>query len=172
MMYLAKHLATLVVLLLASSLASPTPQPLPSTPATDTQPLTYRKTAPFRGSDLCGDSTFVNQNSAASPLVDDCLRIVDNLSVRPVGSTGRASWEVESFVKQQHQLVEYGSCAFGVQGGKDGDAYFLVGNQDIIDIIHTSIEKFAAAGTVGAKGEMVCRAGSFPPTVTWGIYHT
>ncbi|OIW33601.1 hypothetical protein CONLIGDRAFT_677370 [Coniochaeta ligniaria NRRL 30616] len=165
-MYLAKDLAAIVILLLASSLASPTHQ------AGDTHPLTTRMPGHFQGSDFCGQSTFVNQNSAASPLIADCLGIVDNLSVRTVGNTGPAAWEVESFVKHQHQLVQHGSCAYGVQGGKGGDAWFLVGNQDIIDIIHTSVEKFGAGGTVGAKGEMSCAAGSFPPTVTWGIYHT
>lgn len=170
-MYLTKQLIAAVALLLASSLASPTPQPL-SSDATDTSPLAERKTGLFQGGDWCGDSTFVNQNSAASPLIADCMRIVDNLSVWSVGTNGKATWEVESFAKQHHQLVQYGTCAFGVQGNMGGDAYFYVGNQDIIDIIRSSVEKFGAGGTVGAKGDMTCHAGSFPPTVTWGIYHT
>lgn len=58
----------------------------------------------------------------------------------------------------QHQLVQAGECAFGVQGlVKDGNIGYLIGNQDIIDIINESIERFGGSGRVGAKGTMSCK---------------
>lgn len=81
----------------------------------------------------CGGSTFVDESSGGSPLISDCRQIATNIA-------GGGSWEVENFLAQQHQLVQSGTCAFGVQGdGEAEDDGFYVGNQDIIDLINSSI---------------------------------
>ncbi|EEA29070.1 conserved hypothetical protein [Talaromyces marneffei ATCC 18224] len=113
----------------------------------------------------CGDSTFVDQTSAASPKVDDCLQIVANIQ------NTLGEWEVENAVEQQHQLVQYGTCKFGVQGkGINGNIDFHIGAQDIIDIIHSSISKFASNGVVGSMGEMNCNGNVKQQAVEWGLY--
>jgi hypothetical protein len=123
------------------------------------------KPSPADSINDCGDSSFENQTSGASPSVNDCLQIAANIG-------GGGSWNVENELHHQHQLVQYGSCALGVQGSGDG-AWFNVGNQDIIDLIHSSINMYQWNGLVGSKGSMPCQG---PPSenvsVTWGIYHT
>lgn len=130
-----------------------------STPANDPQPATF---TPGDSVDLCRESSFENQDSSASPLISDCLQIATNIAEG-------GQWSVTSGA--QHQLVQFGTCAFGVQGCC-GDAFFYVGNQDIIDIIHDSIARFGSNGIVGAKGQMKCTGAAIPPTVSWGLYHT
>ncbi|KAJ3483725.1 hypothetical protein NLG97_g7237 [Lecanicillium saksenae] len=103
----------------------------------------------------CGDSTFENQTSGASPKVSDCETIVKNLQ----NGDGKASHEVDNAIGKQHQLDQFGSCRFGVQGkGKHGNIDFHVGGQDSIDLINDSIKKFARDGRV--KGQ----------SVEWGLY--
>jgi hypothetical protein len=115
----------------------------------------------------CGTSTFTDATSDASPLVTDCQQIVTNIA----GTQG--SWEVEAAVGDQHQLVQYGTCAFGVTGTTGtGDVDFHVGAQDIVDIINSSIQMFASNGLVGASGNMACQGDAGNDNVNWGLYHT
>ena len=112
----------------------------------------------------CGDSTFENQTTDGSPLVTDCQTIVDNIS-------GGGTWKV-STVGQQSTLVQFGTCALGVQGNKSANTG-NIGNQDIMDLINESIRKFEWNGKVGAKGEMTCqsdRGVMGEADFTWGIY--
>jgi hypothetical protein len=98
--------------------------------------------------------------------VSDCQQIITN-----IGSQG--TWEVENAIGEQHQLVQYGSCAFGVQGdGKNGNVDFHVGSQDIVDLINSSVQQFASNGKVGASGYMTCNGDVEGQGVTWGLYHT
>jgi hypothetical protein len=51
-----------------------------------------------------------------------------------------------------------------------------VGNQDIIDLIHSSIDKFQWQGLVGAGGHMNCQTstefdGGYLP-ISWGTVHS
>ncbi|PPR05568.1 hypothetical protein CVT24_003234 [Panaeolus cyanescens] len=113
----------------------------------------------------CDHSTFINQSSSASPLVKDCQQIVKNIS-------GGGTWHVALLA--QRQLVQYGTCAFGVQAGFSlGVTNFRVGNSDIIDLINDSIKKFQWNGKVGAKGVMPCQTdpGAIKVKVDWTIYH-
>ncbi|KAJ6054187.1 hypothetical protein N7499_002589 [Penicillium canescens] len=103
----------------------------------------------------CGTSTFTTQ------------LIVTNIA----GTQG--SWEVECTVGDQHQLVQYGTCAFGVTGTTGtGDVDFNVGAQDIVDLITSSIQMFASGGLVGASGNMACQGDAGNDNVNWGLYHT
>lgn len=115
----------------------------------------------------CGTSTFTDAISDASPLVTDCQQIVANIA----GTDG--SWEVEAAVGKQHQLVQSGTCAFGVTGTIGmGDVAFHVGAQDIVDLINSSVQTFAWNGLVGASGSMSCQGDAGKDNVKWGIYHT
>ncbi|KAF9054911.1 putative necrosis-inducing factor-domain-containing protein [Panaeolus papilionaceus] len=113
----------------------------------------------------CGDSTFVNQSSGGSPRVEDCLRIARNIA-------GGGTWSVALI--GHHQLVEYGTCAFGVKAPFElGVSNIRIGNQDIIDVINDSVRRFQWNGRVGAKGEMKCQSdpGGIWHKTDWGIYH-
>ncbi|CAK7233391.1 hypothetical protein SEUCBS140593_008587 [Sporothrix eucalyptigena] len=102
----------------------------------------------------CGDSTFVDQTSSASPSVSDCMELVDDIE----GSDN--SYKIFS---DQQAILTKRSCVFGVQG-KSGGTY--IANQDVVDLIRDSIAKFGGSGKIGAKGTMVCGGDS----VEWGIY--
>ena len=113
----------------------------------------------------CEDSSFEDQASDASPSVDDCMGIVNNIK----GTQGE--WEVENAIGNQHQIVQFGDCKFGVQGlNKKGNVDFHVGAQDIVDIITESIKRFGGSGKVGAKGQMDCKGTVNSQDVEWGLY--
>ncbi|EZF27340.1 hypothetical protein H100_00636 [Trichophyton rubrum MR850] len=117
------------------------------------------------GTNDCSESTFDNQTSESSPLVTDCLKIVSNIA-------GGGTWIVQPYA--QHRLVQFGTCAFGVQTGLEGSWHAIkVGNADISDLINASIDKFQWYGKVGAKGDMPCqKVTTGNQRVRWGIYHT
>lgn len=109
--------------------------------------------------------TFVGQTTDASPSVGDCQQIVKNIQ----GTQGE--WEVEAAVGKEHQIVQYGTCKFGVKG-KTGqrNVDFHVGAQDIIDIINSSITQFQSNGKVASKGHMKCAGNSVKEDVDWDLY--
>ncbi|KAL4982965.1 hypothetical protein BDW68DRAFT_191715 [Aspergillus falconensis] len=117
------------------------------------------------GKDYCGESTFEDQGSEASPLIEDCKQIIKNIQ----GTDGE--WNTSPLEKQR-ALVSYGSCKFGVTGkGIHGNVSFMTGAQDIIDIINDAIEKFGRDdGRVGAKGTMQCDGNIKKQKVDWGLY--
>ncbi|KGO73174.1 Glycoside hydrolase, superfamily [Penicillium italicum] len=120
------------------------------------------------GRNTCGDSTFGNETSDGSPLVEDCLTIIKNIQ-------GDASTRYTTLVvgKNQREIAAHGTCAFGVQATKvDGNANFVTGGQDVIDIINESVKRFASNGKVGAKGNMNCNGNVKSEPVLWGIYST
>lgn len=113
----------------------------------------------------CESSSFIDQTSAASPSVADCMGIVNNIK----GTQGE--WEVENAIGKQHQLVQFGDCKFGVQAlNKKGNVDFNVGAQDIVDIITESIKRFGGGGRVGAKGRMDCKGTVNSQDIEWGVY--
>ncbi|OLN96797.1 Killer toxin subunits alpha/beta 2 [Colletotrichum chlorophyti] len=119
------------------------------------------------GKSHCGDSSFENQGSNASPSVDDCKQIIKNIE-------GDASTEFTHRITGHREILKYGSCAFGIErtGGTGGAVEFRVGGQDVIDIINDAIKQFGGGGKVGAKGVMSC-SGTTAGTkvnVEWGIY--
>jgi hypothetical protein len=158
-MQFPKCLAAVAVLLAASAEAAPVS-------GADTTLYKSHPSALFdkRGSiNHCGESTFENKSSRGSPTVSDCLQITRNIA-------GGGTWRTAH--GYHRQLVQHGTCAFGVDG--DSGSY-LVGNQDIINLINDSVRQFQWKGLVGAKGVMGCQGGSpLEPAkvVYWGIYHT
>lgn len=155
----------------ATSSSSSAPPPPSSTTATTT--YTSVTANPTGSINDCGASTFVDQTSGGSPLASDCIQIAINIE-------NNGSWEVEAVAEDQHQLVQYGTCAFGVMGAgttTPPDVGFNVGNSDIIDIINESVARFTNSdGLVGSKGVMQCQgevvsSGVQDVQVTWGLYH-
>lgn len=118
------------------------------------------------GPNLCGDSTFVDQTTAASPYVDDCLRLAGNIA----GTDG--SWHPENFIGEQHQLLQEESCAFGIESldVANGNVDYDIGAGDIVDVITESVDRFGGSGKVGAKGKMTCQGTVHGQRVEWGIY--
>ncbi|KAI1120979.1 hypothetical protein F5Y10DRAFT_289094 [Nemania abortiva] len=114
--------------------------------------------------DLCGDSTFVDRTSDASPTVADCLQIAANIYID-------GEWMVDSS-GVQHQILEFGTCKFGIMadGLPIGNVQVYIGNQDVIDIIHQSVGLFGGSGKVGSKGDMTCQGNVKKQKVTWGLY--
>ncbi|KAK3321366.1 putative necrosis-inducing factor-domain-containing protein [Cercophora scortea] len=156
-------LKALTALLLQSTTALSKPIKLTDlTPASNTPP---------RGSGIkvCSDPDFQNTTTAASPLAADCSRIAYN--IRAPGD-----WRFESFT--QHQLVQYQTCAFGVQTeGLPWGIIMRIGNQDIIDAIDGAVQRFASSdgGLLGAAGNMNCSDELVmygAADVVWGLYHT
>ncbi|KAF2830339.1 hypothetical protein CC86DRAFT_402385 [Ophiobolus disseminans] len=114
----------------------------------------------------CGDSSFENQSSGGSPKVSDCQQMARNIA-------GGGTWTTTFYL--QRTLVTHKTCAFGVysQGSSNTGTAFNVGNQDIIDLVNTSIAKFQWNGLVGAKGKMPCEGVRADwADVEWGLYHT
>lgn len=160
-MHSFKTIATVAVFFTSAWAAPP---PAPGTTRNANSPaVIFTAGSPGDWINDCGDSSFTNRSSGGSPRVDDCRQIAANIN-------GGGTWEVENFAGSQHQLVQYGTCAFGVQGtGASNSVYFYVGNSDIIDLINSSIDKFQWNGLVGSEGVMNCQPGQ---DVKWGLYHT
>ncbi|KAF3225838.1 hypothetical protein TWF106_001711 [Orbilia oligospora] len=119
------------------------------------------------GRDRCGASTFEDRTSGASPSVSDCLQIIRNIE-------GDATSEWTHRITGQRKILEYGSCAFGIErtGGTGGAVEFKVGGQDVIDVINDAVKRFGSSGRVGARGVMSCdgtTAGTHV-NVLWGLY--
>lgn len=118
------------------------------------------------GKNDCGDSSFENQTSDASPSVDDCLAIIKNIQ-----GDGGTEWTTQVVGKNQREIAKAGSCAFGVEATNvNGNVNFKVGGQDVIDIINEAINRFGGGGKVGAKGDMSCNGNVHGQDVKWGIY--
>ncbi|KAL4935175.1 hypothetical protein BDV06DRAFT_234584 [Aspergillus oleicola] len=118
------------------------------------------------GKDECGESSFENETSDASPDVDDCLQIIKNIQ-----DDVSTDFTTQVLGKNQREIAYAGSCAFGVEAtSESGNADFVVGGQDVIDIINTAVEKFGSGGKIGAKGNMDCNGNIKSQPVLWGIY--
>ncbi|KAK5799831.1 hypothetical protein VI817_002043 [Penicillium citrinum] len=119
------------------------------------------------GKDTCGDSTFVDQTTDGSPLIEDCLQIIKNIQ-----EDASTDYTTQVLGKNQRRIVEHATCAMGVEATEEkGNADFVVGGQDVIDIINESVKRFGRDGKVGAKGNMDCNGNIKGQGVLWGIYH-
>jgi hypothetical protein len=120
------------------------------------------------GRNLCGVSTFVDQTSAVSPKVEDCLQVIRNIE-------GNGGWQHEQITGGWLQTAigdSHDSCRFGVEatGSTTPNAVFWIGGQDVIDIINEAIKKFGGSGRVSAYGEMACNGNIQHQSMKWGIY--
>ncbi|KAK8062875.1 hypothetical protein PG997_014972 [Apiospora hydei] len=95
------------------------------------------------GRDTCGDSTFEDHTDFTTQVVG----------------------------KNQREIGKSGTCHFGVEATKvNGNVNFVVGGQDMIDIINEAVKRFGGDGRVGAKGNMNCNGNIKQQAVKWGIY--
>ncbi|KAK3344261.1 putative necrosis-inducing factor-domain-containing protein [Lasiosphaeria hispida] len=114
----------------------------------------------------CTDPTFDDETTTASPTVADCTKIITNIA-------DDGTWTFEAGV--QHQLVQFGTCAFGVEvQDTPMGTLVMMGNNDIIKAIWGSITRFTLNGLVGAAGITGCPefAMTDMARVKWGLYHT
>lgn len=118
------------------------------------------------GTDRCSDSTFVDRTTEASPTVEDCIKLMKEYRGE------YHNWEIENVIGEQHQLIQNGTCKFGIESldAGNGNAGYYIGSQDIVDIINDSIDKFGDSGKVGSKGRMTCDGMVKGQRVQWGLY--
>jgi len=116
---------------------------------------------------LCFSTTIDDKTSSGSPLIADCAQMATNIA-------NDGTWTFESVY--QRQLVQYGSCAFGIKTVEALPGLLtIIGNGDIVDAVNGSIELFSWNGLVGASGQTACPEWSAtfgPVRVEWGLYHT
>jgi hypothetical protein len=133
-----------------------------------TRTITHYPALPTAGEGRCGRAWYVTGlTDKYSPLAADCIELAHRIS-------GEGEWKFSSLgIHLWHQLVEWGTCAFGCRISAI-EALGLIGNQDIIDIIVDSVRDFTLDGKVAAKMRMDCRntAGFTDVWTDCAIYHT
>ncbi|CAG8003003.1 unnamed protein product [Penicillium nalgiovense] len=109
-------------------------------------------------------STYIEETTSGSPLIDDCLVIVKNIE----GTTG--SWN--RLIEIQYGIASYGTCTFGIEGkGRHGNVNVDVGAQDIVDIIrYTSKHWGHGTDRMQGKGVMQCHGNIKQQELHWSIY--
>lgn len=108
---------------------------------------------------LCGHSDFENKTSPGSPWINDCLQLAWNIR-------GNGDWALNAF--GWRVIASYGTCAFGGQATGYDLTNVRIGNEDVIDLINSSIQLFAWDGKVGSRGRTTCGRNS----IEWGVHHT
>ncbi|KAL4938844.1 hypothetical protein BDV06DRAFT_231514 [Aspergillus oleicola] len=119
------------------------------------------------GKDYCGQATFEDQTSDASPDIEDCRTIITNSQ-----ADGKTDFTHQVVGKPHREILYFESCHFGIEATSvNGNVEFYVGGQDVIDIINDAIAKFGNSnGKIGAKGLMNCNGNIKSQGVEWGIY--
>jgi hypothetical protein len=108
-------------------------------------------------------STYIEETSGGSPLIDDCLHIVENIE----GTSG--SWIKP--IERQFGILHYGECYFGIEGkGRKGNVDEYVGAQDAVDIIRYAAKHWGDGTRMGGKGVMQCNGNIKQQEVHWAIY--
>jgi hypothetical protein len=119
------------------------------------------------GVDKCDDSTYEDRTHDESPTVEDCRQIVKNIE-------GDGSTEFTHRITGHREILSFGSCHFGIErtGGTGGAVEFVVGGQNVIDVINQVTISYGGRGRMAARGVMPCQgttAGT-KVNVEWGIY--
>ncbi|KAK4451216.1 hypothetical protein QBC34DRAFT_401532 [Podospora aff. communis PSN243] len=140
-------------------------------------PVTVREDHPSKLFDrgmnnrLCGDITQSwGETSGASPLVDDCFRMID---------TQTAPYHtLVSFEPRKH-LLRYGTCVFAAalltfstgatEPGGIPLPYGGIGDEDIRVIVRKAVENHRDGAKIGALGHMVCDDEGL---IEWAIHHS
>lgn len=95
--------------------------------------------------DDCFDSSFEDTTSVGSQSTADCQTLASTIA-----GGGTCQLLYDDF----RIIATYGTCAFGTSADHCGTT---IGNQDIIDLIIRSVEKFSWNGLIGAKGTVICQ---------------
>ncbi|KGO70456.1 Peptidoglycan-binding Lysin subgroup [Penicillium italicum] len=109
-------------------------------------------------------TTYIEETTSDSPLIDDCLVIVKNIQ----GTSG--SWDKP--IERQFGILNFGTCTFGIEGkGRKGNIDVYIGAQDAVDIIrYTSKHWGHGTGKMQGKGVMQCDGNIKKQEVHWAIY--
>jgi hypothetical protein len=112
----------------------------------------------------CHDFSYFDPGTVGTPpLISDCQDLVSHI----IGTNGQ--WTTTLGIDRE--IVRSGSCHLSVQNnGAQGDAWYLVGAQDVVDIINESIKRYGSNGRVGAKGSMWCTGDVNANGVHWWLY--
>ncbi|KAK4166270.1 putative necrosis-inducing factor-domain-containing protein [Cladorrhinum sp. PSN259] len=165
-----------------STISSPPPPPPP--PPLHTNPNSRNLKVPVRSEQnkYCWTSyNTTDETSDASPLITDCLRLVENISEG-------GEWSFVSVT--QRTLARKETCAFGVETeGVFNGVWVRMGNGDLIDAVWGLVggrkegegeggeggEGGQSNKKVGGKGWTVCPEKTNTlggVIVRWGVYHT
>ena len=119
----------------------------------------------LKGLDFCSKSTFVDETSGASPLVEDCLQLAKNIE-----EDSTKAWDV--LLWGHETLDKHGTCAIGAEArhAADGNQHFWFGGQDAIDILRDAANNFGDGKRMGGKGNLDCDGDNMVEQVRWGIY--
>ncbi|CAJ2507501.1 Uu.00g086870.m01.CDS01 [Anthostomella pinea] len=116
---------------------------------------------------ICGDSTIMDAGCELNAAVPDCQAIIDGLGAKP------GMWEFGDWSRYSgeyfHTLSISGDCAWGVSIVKSTWTAIDIASQDIYETV-TSSWKHAKGGRVGTYGQMICGAGTSPPSLVWAMY--
>ncbi|KAK4455322.1 putative necrosis-inducing factor-domain-containing protein [Podospora aff. communis PSN243] len=161
---------TNIALALASLLTAGSCAPTPSSTTDNPADLVKRQlTSDKKNNVICRRYEYENKSSPASPLVDDCFRMID-------GQT--AGYYALNF-GQQVTILRHGTCAFSAKLLTFGDGaipgtgvplpYGGIGDEDVRIVVRKSVEQFRWFDKIGARGLIYCDEQSI---VEFGIYHT
>ncbi|KAL2847859.1 putative necrosis-inducing factor-domain-containing protein [Aspergillus pseudoustus] len=118
------------------------------------------------GIGYCGQSSFTDQTSDASPKIEHCRTIIKNIQGDPT-----TDFTHQVVGKPHREILHPESCHFGIEAAAvNGNVEFKVGGQDVIDIINDAISQYGRGGLIGAKGFMNCNGNVKTQAVEWGIY--
>lgn len=110
------------------------------------------------------DSSYTDESTGGSPLIEDCLHIVKNIE----GTSGHWIKPIE----RQFGILHYGTCVFGITGkGRKGNADEYVGAQDAVDVIRYAAKHWGDGKRMQGKGTFTCKGNIKKQTVDWAIYH-
>ncbi|KAK0662482.1 hypothetical protein QBC41DRAFT_235227 [Cercophora samala] len=165
-----------IALALAGYLAARV-QATPATPATNDALHVGTQNSPI--GTHCGPSTY--QGYLSNSLVDDCLKMLDNLSPDAGGGgedglgRGDEDWTI---VGKFHRVIgNFSTCAFGCQVTYPEGAMAMLGIEDVRRVVLDSIKIFKHAEDggdekVGAEGDFKCDfAGSQDTTISWYLFN-
>ena len=112
----------------------------------------------------CGVSTIECETSIRSPLISDCLSMLDSNNTPD-------HWKIRS--AGHHKLMYKDSCAVEVQiSGSNIAIVPWVGIDDIRDVVKGLTSKCGSNGLVGGKGGMKCGAElGISGQITWAVYY-
>lgn len=114
----------------------------------------------FRRSGHCGMSSFAGETSTGSPKISDCVNLVEKFNPSKTYKIGT----------ERKEMGRYGNCRFMARAYS---ANTKLGNEDIRDLLRSSIDRYAKDGRVGARGSMHCAGGgSGAEKVDWWVWKT
>jgi hypothetical protein len=119
------------------------------------------------GRNDCKDSNFIDETGDDSnATVEECKQII-----RIIQGDGSTDWTIQIIGHEYREIARSGECSFGIEASKtNGNVEFVIGGQDVIDIINTAIERYGSGGKLAVKGQMACKGNVKDQATTWYRY--